>query len=127
MAFRNINKTGITNTVNSCLDYIGPSAPNAYRLISEVGERDYYGNRLETTRRFPITIALGVEKTQVEMVEGGEKPKTSIHFNVKADVTLEKGDLVEINDVTYIVDIIRNVDIGDGVVCKGGQLIRRRD
>lgn len=125
-AYKNIDNSGIANTVSNILDYVGPSSKNVYKLIIEEFERDTYGDRRREVRRFPITLDLGKQTTNLEMVEGGEKPLTRIHFDCKPDVDIAEGDTVEISGVVYIVDELRDIDIGDSVVMKGGYLVQRR-
>ena len=127
MASRNINKDGIKTTIDLCLDYIGPSVPNAYLLRIVEGDRDEFGQKAKTTVRSPFTVYLGREVTTVEMTPGKGRQYGKFNFSVKSDTDLDEGDLIEIDSVRYIVDVLKPIDIGDGRVMKAGILIRRRD
>ena len=127
MASKNINKEGIKTTLENCMDYIGPSSTNAYLLRIVKGDRDEYGERAETIAKTPIFIYLGRQNTTVEMSPGAGNQHGKINFSVKVETDLDESDLIEMDDIVYIVDVIKPVTIGDGKVIKVGLLIRRRD
>lgn len=127
MSFRNINKDGIKTTIELCMDYIGPSTPNAFLLKIVEGDRDEFGQRSKTTLRTAITIYLGREDITVTMTQGKGRQFGKTNFTSKVETNLNEGDLIEIDSIRYIIDVLRPVDIGDGRVMKAGVLIRRRD
>lgn len=127
VTFKNIRNSGIASTIEVCLDYVGTTSQNAYKLEIEEFERDFYGDRKRVIKRLPIKIFLGKQLTDLEMVEGGEKPLTRIRFNAAVDTNLREGDQVEIDGIGFIVDNLLEVSIGDSVVVLGGILVRRRD